>query len=184
MTNQSLSSSLLSRLAGPTVEILDDGTPGIRNCDSNKTSPMKQLGISSWCIIHLCEIYDLTVIPMNTGVSSLCKKEYEQLHFNIFFAPKQDRQNPFEVSNTALPEEGVEWIDNFKRGSSPSARALCPQIRDRDKYHPSVPPKTLKIILPTKKRVQNKGAANQNSTQSKSIQSAVEVTPARPCSKL
>ena len=182
MTNQSLSSSLLSRLAGPTVEILDDGTPGIRNCDSNKTSPMKQLGISSWCIIHLCEIYDLTVIPMNTGVSSLCKKEYEQLHFNIFFAPKQDRQNPFEVSNCTTWRRRKNR--QFQEEAALHLPSLCPQIRDGDKYHPSVPPKTLKIILPTKKRVQNKGAANQNSTQSKSIQSAVEVTPARPCSKL
>lgn len=150
MTNQSLSSSLLSRLAGPTVEILDDGTPGIRNCDSNKTSPMKQLGISSWCIIHLCEIYDLTVIPMNTGVSSLCKKEYEQLHFNIFFAPKQDSLTHLK-SQTALPEEG-EKIDNFKRQLSICPGPLPSDPFDRDKYHPSVPPKTLKIILPTTKK--------------------------------
>lgn len=87
---------------------------------------------------------------MNTGVSSLCKKEYEQLHFNIFFAPKQDSLTHLK-SQTALPEEG-EKIDNFKRQLSICPGPLPSDPFDRDKYHPSVPPKTLKIILPTTKK--------------------------------
>ena len=137
MTNQSLSSSLLSRLAGPTVETFDDGTPGIRNCDSNKTSPMKQLGISSWCIIHLREIYDLTVIPMNTEWVHSVKKNMS--NYISMFCSHPNKTKTIEVSNcTTWRRSGstISRVLNYTR-QLPSALQSEPfEFNSEDFYDP------------------------------------------------